>query len=88
MKLKIISLLNYYIHNKRIEYCRLCNSEFQKSFEFDHLKSVNHLEKLNRSYCSTCNIFMPLSDQTIHLSSNDHKNNHKRQQIWCEDCGK
>ena len=31
---------------------------------------------------------MPLSDKTNHLSSNDHKNKTKQQQIWCEDCGK
>ena len=31
---------------------------------------------------------MPLSDKTNHLSSNDHKNKTKQQQICCEDCGK
>ena len=31
---------------------------------------------------------MPLSDQTNQLSSNDHTNRTKQQQIWCEVCGK
>ena len=31
---------------------------------------------------------MPLSDKSNHLSSDQHKNKTKQQQIWCEDCGK
>ena len=31
---------------------------------------------------------MPLSDKSNHLSSNDHKNKSKQQQIWCEEGGK
>ena len=31
---------------------------------------------------------MPLSDKSNHLSSDQHKNKIKQQQIWCEDCGK
>ena len=29
---------------------------------------------------------MPLSDNSNHLSSNQHKNKTKQQQVWCEDC--
>ena len=31
---------------------------------------------------------MSLSDKSNHLSSDQHKNKTKQQQIWCEDCGK
>ena len=31
---------------------------------------------------------MPLSDKSNHLSSDQHKNKTKQQQIWCKDCGK
>ena len=30
-----------------MEKCSLCNSEYKKSFEFDHLKLVKQLEKFN-----------------------------------------
>ena len=31
---------------------------------------------------------MPLSDKLNHLTSDQHKNKTKQQQVWCEDCGK
>ena len=71
-----------------MEYCRICNSDYKKAFKSDHLKSVKHLEKLNQYYSKKCNTFMPLSDKSNHLSSNDHKNKTKHQRISCEDCGK
>ena len=71
-----------------MENFRICNSDYKKAFESDHLKSVKHLEKLNHYYCKKCNIFMPLSDKSNHLSSDQHKNKTKQQQIWCKDCGK
>ena len=69
-----------------MENCRICNSDFKKTFQSDHLRSVKHLEKLNQYYCKHCNTFMPISDKSNHLSSDQHKN--KTIQIWCEDCGK
>ena len=71
-----------------MENCSICNSDYQKAFKSDHLKSVKHLEKLNQYYCKKCNKFMPLSDKSNHLSSDQHKNKTKQQHIWCEDCGK
>ena len=70
-----------------MEFCRICNSEFKKYFKSDPLKSVKHLEKLNQYYFIKCNIFMPLSDKSNHLSSDHHKNETKQQHYWCEDCG-
>ena len=71
-----------------MENCSICNSDYKKAFKSDHLKSVKHLEKLNPNYCKKCNKFMPLSDQSIDLGSDQHKNKTKLQHIWCEDCGK
>ena len=68
--------------------CSIRNSDYKKAFKSDHLKSVKHLEKLNQYYCKKCNKFMPLSDKSNHLSSDQHKNKTKQQHIWCEDCGK
>ena len=69
-----------------MENCSICNSNDKKAFKADHLKSVKHLEKLNKYYCKKCNLFMPLSDKQIHLSSDEHKNHHNK--IWCELCEK
>ena len=75
-----------------MEKCNTCNSMYKKSYKSDHLKSVQHLEKLNQYYCKKCNTFMPLPDKSNHLNSDEHKNKNKQQreatQIWCEDCGK
>ena len=57
----------------------------------DHLKSVKHLENVNQFYCKKCKTFMPLSDNSNQLSSDQHTNKTKQQreaaQIWFEDCG-
>ena len=71
-----------------MENCSVCNSDYEKAFKSDHLKSVKNLEKLNQYYCKKCNRFMPLSDKSNHLGSDQHQNKTKQQQIWCEDCGK
>ena len=75
-----------------MENCSICNSDYKKAYKSDHLKSIKHLQKLNHYYCKKCNTFMPLSDKTNHLNSDEHKNKTKQQreatQIWCEDCGK
>ena len=75
-----------------MENCSICNSEFKKAYKSDHLKSIKHLQKLNQYYCKKCNTFMPLSDKSNHLNSDERKNKTKQQreatQIWCEDCGK
>ena len=75
-----------------MENCRTCNSNYKNAFKSDQLKSAKHLENLNQYYCKNCNTFMPLSDMSNHLSSDQHKNRTKQQneaaQIWCEDCGK
>ena len=75
-----------------MENCRICNSDYKKAFKSDRLKAVKHLEKLNQCYCKKCNTFMPLSDKSNHLNSDQHKNKTKQQrkatQVWCEDCGK
>ena len=70
-----------------MENCSICISDYKKAFKSDHLKSVKHLEKLNQYYSKKCNKFMPLSDNSNHLGSDQHKNKTK-QHIWCEDCGK
>ena len=49
-----------------MENCRICNSNYKKSFKSD-LKLVKHLEKTNQYYCKKGYIFMPLSDKTNHL---------------------
>ena len=75
-----------------MENCSICNSDYKKAYKSDHLKSIKHLQKLNQYYCKKCNTFMPLSDKSNHLNSDEHKNETKQQreatQIWCEDCGK
>ena len=75
-----------------MENCSICNSDYKKAYKSDHLKSINHLQKLNQYYCKKCNTIMPLSDKSNHLNSDEHKNKTKQQreatQIWCEDCGK
>ena len=71
-----------------MENCSICNSDYKKAFKSDHLKSVKHLQKLNQYYCKKFNTFMPLSDKSSHLNSDEHKNKTKQQHIWCEDCGK
>ena len=75
-----------------MENCSICNSDYKKAYKFDHLKSIKHLQKLNQYYCKKCNTFMPLSDKSNHLNSDEHKNKTKQQreatQIWCEDCCK
>ena len=75
-----------------MENCSICNSDYKKAYKSDHLKSIKHLQKLNQYYCKKCNTFMPLSDKSNNLNSNEHKNKTKQQreatQIWCEDCGK
>ena len=40
-----------------MEFCGISNSEFEKSFKSDHLKSVKYLENLNQFFCKKCNIF-------------------------------
>ena len=75
-----------------MENCSICTSDYKKAYKSDHLKSIKHLQKLNQYYCKKCNTFMPLSDKSNHLNSDEHKNKTKQQreatQIWCEDCGK
>ena len=71
-----------------MEYCSFCNSNYKKAFKSDHYKSVKHLEKINQCYCKKCNLYMPLSDKSSHLISQENKNKTKQQNIWCEDCGK
>ena len=71
-----------------MENCSICNSDYKKAFKSDHLKSVKHLEILNPYFCKKCNKFTLLSDKSNHLSSDQHKNKTKQQQVWCEDCGK
>ena len=71
-----------------MEKCSNCNSDYKKVFKSDHLKSVNHLEKVNQYYCKKCNILMPMSDKSSHRNSDEHKKKTKHQHIWCEDCGK
>ena len=75
-----------------MENCGIYNSNYRKAFKSDHLKSVKQLETLNQYYYKKCNTIMPLSDTSIHLSSDQHKNKTKQQReaalIWCEDCGK
>ena len=75
-----------------MENCSICNSDYKKAYKSDHLKSIKHLQKLNQYYCKKCKTFMPLSDKSNHLNSDEHKNKTKQQreatQIWCEDCGK
>ena len=75
-----------------MENCSICNSDYKKAYKSDHLKSIKHLQKLNQYYCKKCNTFMPLSDKSNYLNSDEHKNATKQQreatQIWCEDCGK
>ena len=75
-----------------MENCSICNSDYKKAYKSDHIKSIKHLQKLNQYYCKKCNTFMPLSDKSNHLNSDEHKNKNKQQreatQIWCEDCGK
>ena len=69
-----------------MEKCSLCISDYKKSFKSDHLKSVKHLEHLDRYYCEKCSLYMNLSDEQTHLGSDEHKVHHN--EIWCEDCGK
>ena len=75
-----------------MENCSICNSDYKKAYKSDHLKSIKHLQKLNQYYCKKCYTFMPLSDKSNHINSDEHKNKTKQQreatQIWCEDCGK
>ena len=71
-----------------MENCSICNSDNKKAFKSDHLKSVKHLEKLNQYYWKKCNKFMPLSETSNHLGSDQLKNKTKQQLVWCEDCGK
>ena len=75
-----------------MENCSICNSDYKEAYKSDHLKSIKPLQKLNQYYCKKCNTFMPLSDKSNHLNSDEHKNKTKQQreatQIWCEDCGK
>ena len=71
-----------------MENCSICNSDYKKAYKSDHLKSIEHLQKLNQYYCKKCNRIMPLSDKSSHLNSDEHKNKTKQQHIWCEDCGK
>ena len=71
-----------------MENCSICNPDYKKAFKSDHLKSVKQLQKLNQYHCKKCNTFMPLSDESSHLNSDEHKNKTKQQHIWCEDCGK
>ena len=47
-----------------MENCSICNSEYKKSFESHHLKSVKLLENLNQNHFKKCDIFMPLSDMS------------------------
>ena len=69
-----------------MENCSICNLNYKKAFESDHLKSVKHLEKSNQYYCKKCNLYMPISDKSSHLNSDEHKN--RINKIWCEDCSK
>ena len=75
-----------------MENCSICNSDYKKAYKSDHLKSIKRLQKLNQYYCKKCNTFMPLSDKSNHLNSDEHKNKTKQKreatQIWCEDYGK
>ena len=75
-----------------MENCSICNSDYKKAYKSDHLKSIKHFQKFNQYYCRKSNTFMPLSDKSNHLNSDEHKNKTKQQreatQIWCEDCGK
>ena len=49
---------------------------------------MNYQEKLNQHYCSICNLYLPLSDKSSHLNSDNHKQRLKEQHVWCEDCDK
>ena len=69
-----------------MEYCNICDSDYKKVFKSAH-KSVKHQEKLNQYYCNLCNLYMPLSDKSSHLNSDNHKQRIKEQHVWCEDCG-
>ena len=69
-----------------MEYCNICDSNYKKSFESDHLKSVKQLEKIGQFYYKKCNLYMDISDKDSHLSSDEQKN--RTNKIWCEDCSK
>ena len=56
-----------------MENCSICNSDYKKAYKSDHLKSIKHLQKLNQYYCKKCNTFMPLSDKSNHLNSDEQK---------------
>ena len=75
-----------------MENCSICNSDYKKAYKSDHLKSIKYLQKLNQYFCKKSNTFMPLSDKSNHLNSDEHKNKTKQQreatQIWCEEIGK
>ena len=55
-----------------MENCSICDSDYRKAYKSDHLKSIKHLQKLNQYYCKKCNTFMPLSDKSNHLNSDEH----------------
>ena len=71
-----------------MENCIICNSNYKKCFKSDHYKSVKHLEKLKQYYCKKCNLYMPLSGESSHLNSDEHKNKTEQRRVWCEDCNK
>ena len=47
---KYVVFLNSFFFNKEMDNFSICKSEYRKSFKSDHLKSVKHLEKLDRFY--------------------------------------
>ena len=54
-----------------MENCSICNlnyKNYKKAFKSDHLESVKHLEKFNQYYCKKCNLYMPISDKSSHLT--------------------
>ena len=71
-----------------MENCSICNSDYKKAFKTDHLKSVKYPKKLDQYYCKKCNLYMPISDQISHLSSDEHENKTEQRRVWCEDCNR
>ena len=58
-----------------MEICILCNSDYEKSFNCDHYKSVKHLEKKSQKVFKKCYSKKSSSGGDSHLSS-----------VWFEDC--
>ena len=71
-----------------MENCIICNSNYKKSYKYDHINSIGHQKKLNQYYCKKCNLYMPLSGKSSHLNSDEHKNKTEQRRVWCEDCNR